>query len=586
MTDKPKQADNSIPTTDTGFTAHEPARASSDRGTLQVVLLSQLRSGEDKKMLGRLGFQQMCVRVIALCVALAPVVLPVGADAAVPTAGQAAASVSKAKVKPWKGAGYRLPARAPGPKWIGARRAGDLVVYAQGPTGKKVATRVATTPVPVPAPLDAVAARNFHRAAWIVSAFGTIQDRVQATAVEIAIQELLGSRRQGLAGAVTRQRLRWVPDRRSVRRFAKIMLKESLTSAGPYDATFPALSAVDPAPSRQIPVTVTSATGSPVVGAALSLTGDIAAATATGTDGVGVLEVALPAPSTYSAQLTASNIPAELHEVRSEQKSRSGLLVAGLTDSQVQPLRVVRVARPSLTIATSGSDLLAGPGAMSGGGTFTYSDSVGTGTKTVTTKLHGPAATIGAAQAACASGTAIAHTFDAQTVTGSGLKDLVPVPLAAAGYYTISVSVSGDELNLPAGPTCSGAFLATSQPVVTVKSKTARLQWRQGDPLNKSDIPLIEVSGLPSDVAATATITLHGPFAAPSLISCSGGSTSRRLLNTNGVVEGAATTVTVPRDAEDDWYGWTVQLSATSLSRQASSGCQAAGSLLLAQYKG
>jgi hypothetical protein len=427
------------------------------------------------------------------------------------------AKLVKGKDRPWRGAGFRTGRRAPGWQWIGARYLGRRVVYRVDPFKPK-----AVGEHHQPRLVDAMAdsARATAQAAWVVSKYGRLKQPHQGAAVEVALHALLAPKKHGLRDKATRARLKSIGKaRRTVVKYARVMLEESAQLAGPYQLTVDAGKPLSDGGSTTVTATLRSAIGVAVAGIPLKFSHPNGETTVveTAADGTGVATMTLPPGSGGAGAVTAAELPdVQLRVMRPAGKKRKAkksprLVVAGeKTGTVSQPITLGRKARPTLTIAA--------PTGLKVFESYTFtaqyqgSDALVASPKTARVDLVGPFSTQSAAN--CNIGAPARYGPFVRTVTGDGSIPLGTVKFNVGGWYRLKGSVDGDDRNEAATAECGTPFLVAKSSISLTQSSAPRSYQYDGSIW--FEWVFRYVGPVVSDGTAqnpVITARLHGPFA-------------------------------------------------------------------------
>jgi hypothetical protein len=347
--------------------------------------------------------------------------------------------------------------------WVGARRLGGTVVYRTDPSRRPARAayrRGETRAVFVAAGGRRVGEHRTACAAYLLGRFGvpprtspTRERRLQAAAVEVAVQHLLAGRRWRHDGVGQRRRLDAHPSGPLVRAYAEQLLGEHCRRAGPYRVSLrTAATSVRVGETVPLTVTVRSRTGAPVPDVVVTL--DAAGRRLDHpTDADGRVTVEVPAVASGPLPTTAAPTRLPAHRVRvlrPRQRTATRLVVAGLrvpaaayvravevdvravprlSVLQVTPKRVGQEVRPQVTLAASHP-----------------------GPRTATVSLHGPLA---ADVTTCRPGDL--RRRRSVPVARDGRYRSPATTLGRPGRYLVRVVVPRDRYNDPV-VLCGSAF--------------------------------------------------------------------------------------------------------------------------------
>jgi hypothetical protein len=419
---------------------------------------------------------------------------------------------------PRKKAGIRVPARVPGPQWIGARRVGKKVGYRidpmlRAPTrlrSPKSSARVWPANAKRHKRGRAAVARNTARAAWIVSRYGGFKNAAQGAAVEVALTHLLQDKPWHLKGRKTKARLAWSSQRLVVRSLARVMIRDSKTQAGPYNVKVSG-ERVPAGAASTLTVEVTSSAGRPMPGLRVDFTvAGAAAGTATTTArGVASLTHTPAGAGVHEVTATVRDLPASaLQVITAKRPKRASRLV------------VLKAAKPTLgrgTVAAATSPLLelapaagqsAGDGANFAGRVRIEQVGPGGGDIPTTLTVYGPYTSQAAAALACENPSKVLGRASGSIPGRAGTHTLPPLALPVEGFYAYRVDLAGNAANYP-GAACGGVTRADRQPIITVHQEI-------GNPRDTSefgriwDVTLVfDVSNLPLNYSGALTVSRY-----------------------------------------------------------------------------
>jgi hypothetical protein len=381
--------------------------------------------------------------------------------AAGPSAPQAAAADERSaprKVLLWSG--YRIePTGKASGGWIGARRWGRKgpVIYRIDPAASAGYTRYQpgrwVDRLKGKGPRYAADPRATARAAWIVSKYGTYRYDIQSAAVDAALLHLLARHRWTTGGDLGSRRIRQTDEPTLVRRFARIMIRDSSRRAGPYavrvrqrntavigepvQLAIHVVVARNGRPLPYVPVRVRTPDGVTHLGET-SKTGRIA------------MTYQSPPAGATPIQLTVAEAPeTRLRVLRPRRWSASRAVVAGQKGLVIGRGVVYVKARPTVAVTTDDRRIRAGNKSK---GRFRLVGSAEAWPRTAAVTLHGPFTH--SEYAKCG----IRTTRNGQVrVTDAGTYALPRFTLRQKGYYVWQVQVPGNRVNLAAGD-CGGKF--------------------------------------------------------------------------------------------------------------------------------
>lgn len=442
-----------------------------------------------------------------------------GASTATSTSDAAERRVKlvKGKDRPWRGAGFRTGRRAPGWQWIGARYIGDRIVYRVDPFKPKTVGKHHQ-----PQLVDALggAARATAQAAWVVSKYGRLKQSHQGAAVEVALHALLSPKKHGLRDKATKARLKSIGKaRRTVVKYARVMLEDSAKLAGPYQLSVDAGKPLSDGGTTTVTATLVSATGVAVPGVPLTFSHPSGETTVveTSATGTGVATMTLPAGSTGAGAVTVTELPdvqlRVLSPVGKKRKAKKSprLVVAGeKTGTMTQPITLARKARPTLTVAApTGLKVFESYQFTAG---YEGSDLAAASSKAGRVDLKGP---FPSQTAATCSETAPARYGPfLRTFLGDEVAPLGTVKFNVGGWYRLKGSVDGDERNEAATAACGAPFQVAKAPVLLAQSSAPRSYQYDGSIWFEwvfRYVGPVVTDGTAQNPVITAR--LHGPFA-------------------------------------------------------------------------
>ncbi len=281
--------------------------------------------------------------------------------AAVPPS--AASVAAPAKAHRW--AGYRIPptGKAAG-GWIGGYRVRSTpaFVITPGRRPNRAGFRAARP------------SRNLHgkkgpskrrtaRAAWILSKYGGYRDATQAAAVDAAVLHLLAGRKWEVGNRRGARRIRASGDPATVKRFVRVMLRQSRASAGRYRAVVTPTTA-DVGGVTSVTVRVTDGRGGPVAGLPVRVTspdggasvpaaGPVKAVTAD--DGRAVVRLAAPVAGWRTVTARVGKVPEHRLHVRKPRRKAQAAVAEGGVRRTIVASAQAAVRGPQTVVAGSRS---------------------------------------------------------------------------------------------------------------------------------------------------------------------------------------------------------------------------------------
>lgn len=366
--------------------------------------------------------------------------------------------------RPWSGFRIDTNERAGG-SWLGARKVGSRpgrVVYridpaaTARPNGFAELSRVTT--VPGPGAKRAAGRRATARAAWIISKYGSLRYEIQSAAVDAAVLHLLAGPDYSLNGKAGKARLRDTGLAEDIRRFAAIMLHDSIRGSGPYELIVQQLgeSAVGD-PVRLGVQVVVERSGVPLTSVPVAVrVGRGPWQDAGETDDQGLVTFGFVGKTAGPQQVTARVLRVPEHRLllmEPRRSSASRVAVAGRKHAVALPTTAAVKARPQVRVA-SGS-MVSGNRTV---GSFRIARAYGVAAASATAVLHGPYGSFD--QISCER--KALRTRDVP-VMGDGHYPLPRVQVRQAGVYVWEVVAHGNSFNLDASK-CGAAFRVRPRP--------------------------------------------------------------------------------------------------------------------------
>ncbi|TGN63408.1 hypothetical protein EXE59_05185 [Nocardioides eburneiflavus] len=400
-------------------------------------------------------------------------------------------------------AGYRIPStgRAAG-GWIGGYRLGRTPVFVITPERRpnRAGFRRAD-PTNDLAGRRGPSRRETQRAAWILSKYGGYREARQAAAVDAAVLHLLGDREWRLGGARGAARVGASGDPATVRRYVRLMLRDSRASAGRHRvAVVPATA--DVGGVTAVTVRVTDGHGGPVAGLPVTVTspdggtsepaaGPVAAVT--GDDGRAVVRLAAPVAGWRTVVARVGQVPEHRLRVRgADRRGQAAVAEGGVRRVVVASARVAVRGTQTLSIAADPGQLVVGSPAR------VVATVGGDGSNRMAiASLHGPFSSDGGAHCSPAPTAEVSAM-----VTADGAYAMPAVAPAGGGYFAWRVVVSGTDASTP---------VASCGAVVKVRAKSAAtLDWAPAVPAAKGNVTATAtVSGIPFPAPVDVRITLY-----------------------------------------------------------------------------
>ena len=381
---------------------------------------------------------------------------PVSGSAVFTTAASASAAAShpsaaarpkviKGRDKPWRGAGLKVPNRVPGWSWIGARRVDGRIVY-RADAFKPKTVKTHTAPK---SDASFTKAGSTPRAAWVVSKFGSLRDKAQGAAVEIAVHALLSPKRHGLGKKPTKRRLKAVGGRKgTVARYARLMVADSAKFAGPYRLEVSNGGPVSAGQPATLTARVVSAAGNPVAGVPVIFTRTDGTKTTVKTDESGSSQQVVTATAAGMVNATATELPDTALRImkpavksKKQRKRSSRLVVASPRSGTASADIAVQIkGQPAATV-----DYTPAKARVAEKFTPTLHVTAGSGPMNVT--LYGPFSSEQTAQCAGVAGDTKVARQQTVPVAGPGDYPLTDVTVSSSGFYRWSVATpaTGDQ---------------------------------------------------------------------------------------------------------------------------------------------
>lgn len=421
-----------------------------------------------------------------------------GAVEAVSTPGHPpAASRELAADQPRRWAGFAIPrtGRADG-GWIGGYEADGVTLFVTSPSkrpnrgGFEAARVVEDLRGP-----GGASHEETVRAAWVLSKYGGYRDATQAAAVDAVVQHLLSGGAWKISRPHGSRRVRATRDPVAVRRFARIMLRQSRRDAAAHVASVTTVG-TDLGGTVSATVAVTSRDGRPAAGLPVSFAfpGAEPVPAVTGDDGRAVARFPATRAGWQEVAATVAQVPEHRLFLHPPVRPRQAWAAQGGVRRILTAVAPAAVRGPqALTLDTAAIAQVAADVSVTVSVT-------GDGTpRTATAVLHGPFASAAAAQCSGQQAGSVSAT-----VTGDGTYGLPPLQPSAGGYYLWSVEVAGTATSLPAS--------ACSKPVrvraLTTTSVSADSTLAPVGEVGASGV----VSGLPYATPVTLGGTLFGPY--------------------------------------------------------------------------
>lgn len=389
--------------------------------------------------------------------------LMVGVVAGVLVAGAVSVPASADRLRtspdrPWSGFRIETSDRAAG-SWLGARKLGSSpgrVVYridpAAGPLAQGFAEPSRMTTVPGPGGKRAAGARATARAAWILSKYGSYKYEIQSAAVDAAVLHLLAGPNYSLTGKAGKARLRDTGQGAEIRRFASIMLHDSIRRSGPYRLVVRQLGETaigDPVHlGAQI---VVARSGVPLSSVPVTVRiGEGPWQSAGETDDQGLISFDYVGKTAGPQLITARVARVPEHRLLVMEPRRPGasrVALAGRKHVVALPTMASVKARPAIRVSS---------GAMTSGnrtlGSWWIRRAYGSAASSASVVLHGPFGSFD--QASCERKALRTRQVSAM---GSGHYELPRLQVRQAGVYVWQVTAAGNAYNLDASA-CAGAF--------------------------------------------------------------------------------------------------------------------------------
>jgi hypothetical protein len=476
------------------------------------------------------------------------------------SSGAVASTYDRATARQWAGYPIARTGSASG-GWIGGYRIGRVPAFVTTPTkrpnrrgyraarlvrdldGRRGASRAETT-----------------RAAWILSKYGGYRDDTQAAAVDASTYHLLAGGRWRISGSQGSRRVSQSGDPATVRRFVKIMLRQSRDSAGVYRARIRAGSA-DVGGTVTVTVRVTDGGRQPAPGLPVTVAfqGADPVSAVTGDDGRAVARFPADGAGWHKVTARVGQVPDHrLHLRRPVRRGQASAAEAGRRRTIVATARAAVRGPQTLSITASPRTLTVGEEAR------VVATVTGDGSRrTASATLHGPFASAGTAEC---SGSVVETV--STTVREDGDYTLPAVVMKASGYYVWRVAVEGTATSLR--KSACGAD-------VTAKASTTTAVTVQDTALPEALVRAsMSVSGLPSGAEAEMTITVAGPFTSADVGDCGQDVVWSDTMTQPG--DGSVTTGAASLD-QPGYYLWQARTAPGALWKGSSSTCGASGTV-------
>jgi hypothetical protein len=468
---------------------------------------------------------------------------------------------------PGRWAGYGIPrtGKAAG-GWIGGYRVGAATVFVTTPGQRRNRHGYEEARIVENHREGAGASRaRTARAAWILSKYGGYRDATQAAAVDATVYHLLVGRKWRVTGARGRGRIRRSGQGGSIRRFARIMLRQSAQSAGPYTASVTATGA-DVGGTIAVTVAVTTGDGDPVSGLPVSFAspGAQPVAAVTGSDGRALARFSAPQSGWQTVTATVEQVPEHRLHLRSPKRRGEAAAAEGGVKRTLNVSTQAPVRGPqTLSMMSSPDTILVGAKAT------VMATIAGDGSsRTATGTLHGPFASASAAHCA---GPPVGSV--SAVVTADGDYTLPPVSPTLSGFYVWRVAVDGAATSLPVAA-CGATTKVKAVAAISVTAVPAQM------PAGNVTRAHVSLSGLPAKPAVNVTATLWGPYANEQLLKaagCAGSLQAEVQLTMNGTdaQDMPGVYVTAP-----GVYAWQASVPPADLREGSRSPCAALGTLV------
>jgi hypothetical protein len=360
--------------------------------------------------------------------------------------------------RPWSG--FRIDAgdrAADG--WLGARKIGSSpgrVVYRIDPSAETRALGFTEpsrmTTVPGPGGKRAAGARATARAAWILSKYGSFKYEIQSAAVDAAVLHLLAGPHYSLNGDAGSARLRETGQGEEIRRFASIMLHDSIRRSGPYRLVVRQLGETAVGDPVRLGVqAVVGRSGVPLTSVPVAVrVGDGPWQSAGETDDAGVVGFDYVGRTAGPQLVTArvARVPEHrLLVMEPRRRAASRVAVAGRKHVVALPTMANVKARPAIRVSSGA--IVSGNRTL---GSWWISRAYGSAAAAASVVLHGPFGSF--EQISCQRKAVRTRQL---SVMGSGHYRLPRLQVRQAGVYVWRVVAAGNAFNLDASA-CAGAF--------------------------------------------------------------------------------------------------------------------------------
>lgn len=468
---------------------------------------------------------------------------------------------------PGRWAGYGIPRTGDAAGgWIGGYRIGAATVFVTTPSQRRNRHGFEEARIVEDHRSGAGAGRTrTARAAWILSKYGGFRDATQAAAVDATVYHLLVGGKWRVAEDRGRARIRRSGHGGSIRRFARIMLRQSAQSAGPYAATVTATGA-DVGGTVAATVAVTTGSGDPASGLPVSFAspGAEPVAAVTGSDGRALARFAAPQRGWQTVTATVEQVPEHRLHMRSPKRSGEAAAAEGGVKRTLSVSTQAPVRGPqTLSMKSFPDTILVGAKAV-----VTATVAGDGSSRTATGTLHGPFA---AASAAHCSGPPVGSV--SAVVGADGDYALPSLSPTIGGFYVWRVAVDGTATSLPVAA-CGATTKVKAVAVISVTALQAQ------PPVNSVTRARVSLSGLPVSPAVTVTATLWGPYGSEQELRAAGCAGSipvevHQTMNGTDTQDMPGVFVTAP-----GWYAWQATVPPAELREGSRTLCAALGTLM------
>ncbi|MCK9824601.1 Ig-like domain-containing protein, partial [Nocardioides cavernae] len=278
-------------------------------------------------------------------------------------AGATGAAVAAGDDAPQRWSGYVIPSTGDAAGgWIGGYRVGHAELYLTTPTRRPNRAGFES-----PQPVTDLAGRGASpgetaRAAWILSKYGAYRDATQSAAVDATAYHLLVGGAWRIDGRQGVRRIRQSGNGPAVRRFARIMLRQSRLSAGAYAAHL-SVAGADVGGSVAVTLSVRDGHGRPAAGlpVTLRMAGGDPREAVTGDDGQAVARFPADARGWQDVTATVGHVPEHRLVVwRPQRRHQAAAVEGGVTRTLVESTYAAVRGQQTVSLAADPAQLVVG----------------------------------------------------------------------------------------------------------------------------------------------------------------------------------------------------------------------------------